>query len=173
MPGEGRPTQRGLVGRRVALHDVQLATKYAFPFVGADWAVPFIVLDVLGGRPQILASRAVLRGGEIRADAAEDDLRPIESLPVEGFARLAHFDPWWIFRGIGGVERRSIDAILRTNVAGTHALRGRRMKVHDLEFALDLSHLDAVVAKDDAFRVARLAPGDVDLLALRAPAKTL
>jgi len=91
MPGEGRPTQRGLVGRRIALRDVQLATKYAFPFVGADWAVPFIVLDVLGGRPQILASRAVLRGGEIRADAAEDDLRPIESLPVEGFARLAHF----------------------------------------------------------------------------------
>jgi hypothetical protein len=167
------PTQRGLVGRRLVLRDRDLATKYAFPFVDGDWAVPLVIVDLLGRPPRILRAPVAARDDGLRADAREADLRAIEDTPLEGFARLAHFDPWWIFRGIGGVSRPAIDAILRTNVAAAPSVAGMRMKVHDLEFAPDLARLEAVVAKDDAFRARRFRRGELDVLALRPPAKTL
>lgn len=173
MSNDPAATQRALVGRRLFLRDGSLLTKYAFPFVDKDWAVPFVTVDLQGGRPHLLTPPLALRDGSLHAEASVEELRPIESQRVERFADLVHLDPWWIFRGIGGVDRAWIEAILASNITGTLEHDSRRLKIHDLTFADGFARAEAIVAKDDTFRVVRLGRGDVDLLSLRPRAKTL
>ena len=93
------------------------------------------------------------------------------SVPLERFGELVHFDPWWSFRGIAGVERPWVDAVLASNLAGTFFHEGTTYKVHDLAFDPALKTLDALVAKDSLFRNVSLRKGDVDLLLLRPPVR--
>lgn len=167
MPHETGVRQRELVGRRLALADAELLTKYILPFVDASWHVPFLTVDRMGGPPQILAGPVSLEEGTIRTTARASDLRRIESIPQEDFATLVHFDPWWAFRGVSGVDRRWIEAVFTTNIARTFTHDHQRLKVHDVRFSSGLEKLEAVVTKDDRFRVVEFHPAEIDLLSLR------
>src|SRR6266545_2769770 len=108
-----------------------------------------------------------LEGDRLHASVRFADLRAVESIPVDRFAELAHFDPWWAFRGVSGVDRRWIEAIFSTNIARTFVRDHRTLKVHDLHFSEDLRTLEALVAKDDAFRPVEFHPREIDLRSLR------
>ncbi len=86
---------------------------------------------------------------------------------MDRFAQLVHFDPWWAFRGVSGVERRWIEAIFSTNIARTFVRDHRTLKVHDLRFSEDLRTLEALDAKDDAFRPVEFHAKEIDLRSLR------
>ena len=126
----------------------------------------------MGGPPRVLAGTMSIDSGRTRTPAHFRDLRPVESVPRDDFASLVHFDPWWAFRGVSGVDRPWIEAIFATNIARSFTHAHRHLKVHDLRFSGDVSKLDAVIAKDEAFRVVELHPADVDLLSLRKPPPT-
>jgi hypothetical protein len=160
--------QREIVGLRMAFEDVELDTKYTLPFVDASWHVPFVVLDLLGHPPRILEAEVHADGRRLQTPASTRALRPIESVPREDFADLVHFDPWWAFRGVSGVERPWIESIFRTNVARPFHHEGRTYKIHDLKFAPGMRKLDALIAKDEVFHPREFLPGDIDLLGLRA-----
>src|SRR2546430_14722789 len=83
MPHETGIQQRAIVGRRITFADSELVTKYTLPFVDASWKVPFIVLDLLGGPPRILAGPLHLDGTRLRTPEPRAALRPIESVPTE------------------------------------------------------------------------------------------
>jgi len=167
MPSEGHVSQRRLVGLRVRAIDADLATKYVFPFVDEDWRTAFVVLDVLGAAPRLHRAALRIEGERLVSDGRVDDLRPVETVPTAEFTRLTHFDPWWAFRGIGGVRTEWVRAIVATNLAGSFERGGVRYKVHDLVFDGGLSSLEALLAKDDAFRTATFSKDDIDLEALR------
>src|SRR6266699_3306820 len=99
--------QRSIVGRRLVLEDAEIITKYTFPFVDAEWRVPFTVVDRVGGPPRVLEGAIRVDGDRLHAPGRVADLRPVESIPADRFAELAHFDPWWAFRGVSGLDRRS------------------------------------------------------------------
>lgn len=159
--------QRDLVGRRLLLRDGEVETKYTLPFVDTTWRVPFVVFDRLGAPPRILRAKVRSDGRRLHTTASTHDLDPIESVPAADFASLAHFDPWWAFRGISGVERGWIEAILRTNIARPFHHEGRTYKIHDLRFGEGMERLEAIVAKDEGFHVQAFGPRDLDLLNLR------
>jgi hypothetical protein len=167
MPTEPGLRQRQVVGRQIAFADSELATKYTLPFVDATWEVPFVVLDLLGRPPQVLRAPIRSDGTRLHTSVPIGSLRPIESIPVSEYARLVHWDPWWAFRGVSGIDRMWIQAVFATNIA--HPLRhaGKTFKIHDLRFADDMTKLEAVIAKDDLFRPSEVRSGDIDLLALR------
>ncbi|MGQ0797377.1 MAG: hypothetical protein ACT4OI_05905 [Methanobacteriota archaeon] len=167
MPSDVRVAQRRLVGLDVQARDAELATKYVFPFVDADWRTAFVVLVVLGSAPRLHRGPLRFEGTRLVADVMARDLRPVEAVPVAEFAGLAHLDPWWAFRGIGGVLPGWVRAIVATNLAGSFDRGGARYEVHDLVFDGSLSRLEAVVAKDDAFRSATFSQRDINLAALR------
>ncbi len=95
------------------------------------------------------------------------DLRAVESISVDRFAGLVHFDPWWAFRGVSGVDRRWIEAIFSTNIARTFIHEHRNLKVHDLRFSDDLRTLEALLAKDEAFRTVEFRAREIDLRSIR------
>jgi len=167
MPSDRPITQRALVGRRLRLGDVEVVTKYVLPFVDADWRTPFVVVDVLGRGPRIHRGTIRVEGERLTSEGGAADLDLIETIPLDDFAGLAHFDPWWAFRGIGGVRGEWVRAIVATNLAGFFDHGATRYKVHDLVFDDALSRLEALVAKDDAFRAATFRKGDIDLIGLR------
>jgi hypothetical protein len=167
MPSEAGLTQRGLVGLRLTLRDASLPTKYVFPFIDASWAVEFCVVDRLGGGPRILPGPVVRDDRGLTSAASLEDLKSLGLLDAASFAELVHFDPWWVFKGIGGVPRASIDAIIASNLAGSFVRDATRLKVHDLVFDKAMARLEALIAKDDAFHTIRLERGGVDLRALR------
>jgi hypothetical protein len=169
---EARIRQRDIVGRRLLFADSELMTKYTLPFVDATWKVPFVVLDVLGRPPAILEDSIHLNGLRLRTNAPVRALRTIESMPVSAFSGFVHYDPWWAFRGVSGVNRTWVKAIFATNVARPFRHEGRTLKIHDLVFADGLRHLETVVAKDDYFRAETFGAGDLDLLALRSGTRT-
>ncbi len=169
MKAETLHTQRHLVGLRLQMADAELVTKYVFPFVDTDWKVPFVVVDAMTVGPRILHGDLELRSGGLHTKAPESQLEPITSVPVERFADVVHFDPWWAFRGIGGVPREWIDAVLASNLAGSFSHEGTNYKVHDFVFAASFGSLDALVAKDPVFETVSFVHGDLELLPLRPP----
>jgi hypothetical protein len=84
-----------------------------------------------------------------------------------------HYDPWWTFRGVSGVERKWVDAIFATNLAHPFRHQGRTFKVQDLVFSSRLDRLLEIDAKGGMFRSATFRPGDIDLLALRPTAQRM
>src|SRR6267143_1857918 len=88
--------------------------------------------------------------------------------PAFAFSGLVHYDPWWAFRGVSGVNRSWIEAIFATNIARPFRYANRTWKIHDLVFADGIGHLDSVVAKDEFFRAKTFGQRDLDLLRLRS-----
>ncbi len=168
MPRESGIRQRGIVGRRIAFADSELITKYTLPFMDATWRVAFVVLDLLGSPPRIVEATVHADGSRLRTPARTSELRRIESVPREHLDALAHYDPWWAFRGVAGIDRSWIETIFATNIARPFVQKGKTYKIHDLRFEDGLRRLEAVIAKDDVFRVMEFHPGDIDLLGLRS-----
>ena len=171
MRAEQLRTQRHLVGLRLRMADAELVTKYVFPFVDGTWSAAFTIVDAMAIGPRLFRGSLELVSGALVAKEAVSALEPLASVPVKEFEPVVHFDPWWVFRGIGGVDRERIDAILATNLAGTFNHEGTTYKVHDLEFDPSLRSLEAVVAKDPVFRPITFRKGDLDLLSLRKPVR--
>ncbi|HYS73177.1 MAG TPA: hypothetical protein VEO96_04235 [Thermoplasmata archaeon] len=159
--------QRSIVGRRLALEDAEIITKYTFPFVDAEWRVTFTVVDRIGGPPRVLEGAIRFDGDRLHAPSRVADLRPVESIPADRFAELAHFDPWWAFRGVSGVDRRWVETIFSTNIARTFVQEHRTLKVHDLRFSDDLRTLEVLLTKDDAFRTVEFHAREIDLRSRR------
>jgi len=177
MAAESGIRQRRIVGRRIAFADSELATKYTLPFVDATWKVPFIVLDVLGRPPQVLHAPIRSDGQRLHTPAPIGSLRPIESVPVSAYAALVHWDPWWAFRGVSGVDRTWIQAVFATNIAHPFRHGPKTFKIYDLRFGDDMTELEAIIAQDELFRTSEFRAGQIDLLSLRkkagrAPEKT-
>lgn len=159
--------QKGLVGLRLRLADAEFVTKYTFPFIDREWTVPFTVTDLLGAGPRLLRGPIQREGGVLRSDRTAAALAAVESVPMESFGALVHFDPWWDFRGVSGVRRACIEAILASNIARPFVRKGVVHKVYDLEFDDGLGRLNAIIAKDERFRPVALRSADVDLGSLR------
>ena len=170
--GEPGISERALVGRRVDFDDGEILAKYTLPFVDPSWHVPFTVLDRMGGPPRVHEGTIQCRGDRVHASGKMPALRSVESIRIDHFADLVHFDPWWAFRGVSGVDRHWIEAIFGTNIAGRFVHEGRELKVHDLLFSEDLRKLTFLIAKDDRFHVVEFAPGAIDLRGLRLPPRS-
>jgi len=160
-------TQRGLVGRRLRLVDGEVVTKYVFPFVDGEWRVPFAIVDILGRGPTVLAAPIEPEGADLRSAARLADLRSAPAIPLEAFLGLAHFDLWWVFRGIPELERPWVNAVISTNIAQPFTRDGVRYKIHDLAFPPGVRELTAVRVKDEVFHPREFRKGELDLLGLR------
>jgi len=160
-------TQRGLVGRRLRLVDGEVVTKYVFPFVDGEWRVPFAIVDILGRGPTVLAAPIEPEGADLRSAARLADLRSALTIPLEAFLGLAHFDLWWVFRGIPELERPWVNAVISTNIAQPFTRDGVRYKIHDLAFPPGVRELTAVRVKDEVFHPREFRKGELDLLGLR------
>lgn len=169
MKTESLSTQRRLVGRRLRMADVEVQTKYVFPFVDATWAVPFFVIDAMTYGPRLFRGELEVVPDGLRTAATSEKLEKISMVPASQFDTVVHFDPWWVFRGVAGVERDRINAILATNIAGTFNHEGTTYKVHDLVFESHLRSLEALLAKDPVFKTVAFHKSDVSLLQLRKP----
>ncbi len=171
MKAEPLETQRRLVGLRLRMADAEIVTKYVFPFVDSTWSIVFTVVDGMAVAPRVLRGSPELRSGVLIATEPSSALEPLTTVPVKDFEAVVHFDPWWAFRGVAGVDRERIDAVLATNIAGTFNHEGATYKLHDLGFDPALKSLDAVIAKDPVFRTVSFRKGDIDLLSLRKPVR--
>ena len=171
MKPEPGLSQRDIVSRKIVFADGEIETKYTLPFVDASWHVAFVVLDLLGRPPRILEGRLYSDGRQLRTPASVHALRAVETTPTEDFGSLVHFDPWWAFRGVSGVERPWIESILKTNIAHPFHLEGRTFKIHDLRFADGMDRLESLIAKDEMFHRREFRAGDIDLLGLRPTPK--
>lgn len=169
MKSEPTSTQRHLAGLRLHMADGDLATKYVFPFVDDSWKVVFTIVDAMSLGPRLYRGTLEFRGGALHSPEARSKLEPITALPLSALEPVVHFDPWWVFRGVSGIERSWVDAVLATNIAGDFNHEGSVYKLHDLVFDQGLGTLDDLVAKDPVFRTVTFARGDLSLLALRKP----
>ncbi len=172
MKAEVVPSQRRLVGLRLHVGSAEYVTKYVFPFVEDSWAVPFYVVDAMTLGPRILRGRLELRSGALHTLDADARLEPLTALPTARFSEVVHFDPWWAFKGIAGLERAWVEAVLASNVATTFNHEGFTYKIHDFAFDTSLQTLDTLVAKDPVFRTVSFRKGDLSLLGLRKPPRT-
>lgn len=171
MAAESGIRQRRIAGRRIAFADSELATKYTLPFVDATWKVPFVVLDVLGRPPQVLHAPIRSDGQRLHTPAPIGSLRPIESVPVSAYAALVHWDPWWAFRGVSGVDRTWIRAVFATNIAHSFRHAPKTFKIYDLRFSDDVTELEAVIAQDELFRTSEFRSGEIELFSLQEKAR--
>lgn len=169
MRRESAVTQRRLVGHRLHLEDAQLHTKYAFPFIDRDWSSPFALLDLMGASPRVLRVPIDPAHDGLHAKATVSELARIESVPLEDFEGLVHFDPWRVFRGVAGVDPAWVRAVLATNLVEPFAHERRRYRVEDLVFGAGLRAVTAVLSKDEAFHRREFHKGEIDLLRLRKP----
>lgn len=169
MKAEVLHTQRHLAGLRLHMADAEVVTKYVFPFVDEDWTIAFSVVDAMTYGPRIIQSPIELRGGALYSKEPTSKLERIPSMPLARFETVVHFDPWWAFRGVSGVERDWVGAILASNIAGTFNHEGATYKVHDLVFNPTMDSVDSLVAKDPVFRTVSFHRSDLDLLRLRHP----
>ncbi len=169
MKSETLASQRHLVGRRLSMADAEVHTKYVFPFVDEAWSVPFFIIDAMTYGPRMFRGELEVLPDGLRTSQPSEKLENLATVPVSTFASVVHFDPWWVFRGVVGVDRERINAILATNVAGTFNHEGTTYKVHDLVFDPHVHSLQSLVAKDPVFVTATFAKGDLDLLQLRKP----
>ncbi len=169
MRTEDPASQRHLVGRRLRMADVEVHTKYVFPFVDETWSVPFFLVDAMTYGPRLFRGELEILPDDLRSPQASEKLQSLAAVPVSTFDNVVHFDPWWVFRGIAGVDRERINAILATNIAGTFNREGTTYKVHDLVYDAHARSLRALVAKDPVFKTVTFAKGDLGLLQLRKP----
>jgi len=167
MRPEGGVRQRGLVDRRIVFLDEELAASYVFPFVDRRWRVPFVVLALSAGAPLVLDGPLRVDQFRFRTALRTNDLRRIESIPLEDLEQLVHYDPWWMFRRVSGIGRASIEAVFATNIATPFRYGGRTHKVRDLIFSAELDRLEEIEARVGLFRSVTFHPGDVELLSLR------
>jgi hypothetical protein len=162
-------TQRHLTGKRIQMADTEVLARYVFPFVDDAWSVPFYVIDAMTYGPRLFRGSLEIRAGGLHTPEPSSKLERVTALPTARFEEVVHFDPWWVFRGIAGIERAWIDAVLATNIAGTFNHDGTTYKLHDLEFDTGLRTLESLVAKDPLFRTGTFRKGDLGLLELRKP----
>ncbi len=157
-------TQRHLVNRRLRVAGGEIVTKYVFPFWDGEWRLAFFIVDRLGQRPAILLPPIHEdKDQRLASSANEVDVRELASVDTSAFRHLYHYDPWWVFRGMGGGVDAWTQAIVPSNIAKTFPLEGRRWKVHDVEIASDGARVRAIVAKDEAFRRREFTAADLDL----------
>ncbi len=168
MPIEGAVRQRGLVDRRIVFADSERAASHVFPFVDRRWRVPFVVVNFSEGRPMVLDAPFRPDRFRFRTALRIGDLRRIESVSLQDFDELVHFDPWWVFRRVSGVDRAWVDAVFATNIAAPFRHGGRRYKIRDLVFSPALDRIEEIEAKRALFRTFTFHPGDIELLALRS-----
>jgi len=171
MRPEGRVRQRGLLDRRFVFSDAERDVSYVFPFVDRRWRVPFVIMDLSVGAPLVLDGPFRVDQFRFRTALRSNDLRRVESIPIEELGQLVHYDPWWVFRRVTGVNRRWIEAVFATNIAAPFRQGGRMHKVRDLIFSAELDRLEEIEARAGLFRAVTFHPGDVELLSLR-PAPT-
>ena len=167
MRPEGGVRQRGLVDRRIVFSDAERDVSYVFPFVDRRWRVPFVIVDLGVGAPLVLDGPFRVDQFRFRTALRSNDLRRIESIPIEELGQFVHYDPWWVFRRVTGVDRRWIEAVFATNIAVPFRHGGRMHKVRDLIFSTELDRLEEIEAKAGLFRAVTFHPGDVELLNLR------
>lgn len=149
--------------------DAEVHTKYVFPFVDESWSVPFFLVDAMTYGPRMFRGELEILADGLRTPQSSEKLESLAAVPVSTFDSVVHFDPWWVFRGIAGVDRGRINAILATNIAGTFNHEGTTYKIHDLVFDAHARSLQALVAKDPVFKTRTFAKGDLGLLQLRRP----
>ncbi len=157
-------TQRCLVNRRVRTSDGEVLTKYVFPFWDREWKVVLTLLDRFGAPPEIL--RASIHLGardELATHAKSSDATPLAAVEPAIFREVFHYDPWRVFRGIGGLPQELMDAVLLTNIVHPFQAGKTLFKVHDVEFEPMGEKVKAIVAKDSLFKVRRFAPGELNL----------
>jgi len=167
MRPEGGVRQRGLVDRRVVFSDAERAVSYVFPFVDRRWRVPFVIVNLSTDAPLVLDGPFRIDQFRFRTALRSNDLRRIESIPLEDLEQLVHYDPWWVFRQVSGVGRAWIEAVFATNIAAPFRHGGRTHKVRDLIFSAELDRLEEIEARAGLFRAVTFHPGDVELLSLR------
>jgi len=166
LPDQG-VRQRGLVDRRIVFADAEHTADYVFPFIDRRWRVAFLVLDLSMGPPWILDGPFRVDQFRFRTPLRTSDLRRIESVPLDELAKLVHYDPWWVFRRVSGVDRAWIEAVLATNVAAPFHHAGMTYKVRDIVFSAELDRLQEIEAKRGPFSTMTFHPGDIELLSLR------
>jgi len=167
MRPEGGARQRGLVDRRIVFSDAERDVSYVFPFVDRRWRVPFVVVALSVGAPLVLDGPFRVDQFRFRTALRANDLRRIESIPLEDLEQLVHYDPWWVFRRVSGVARAWIEAVFATNIAAPFLHRGRTHKVRDLIFSAELDRLEEIEARAGLFQRVTFHPGDIELLTLR------
>ncbi len=167
MRPDGGVGQRGLVDRRIVFADSERAVRHVFPFVDRRWRVPFVVVDLSMGAPLVLDSPFRLDQFRFRTALSTSDLRRIESVSLEDLEQLVHYDPWWVFRRVSGVDRAWIEAVIATNIAAPFRHGGRTHKIRDLVFSAELDRLEEIEARAGLFRAVTFRPGDVELLTLQ------
>src|SRR5437899_3469919 len=168
MLPEAGVRQRGLVDRRIVFADAERTADYMFPFIDRRWRVPFIVVDLSMGPPWVLDGPIRVDQYRFRTPLRTSDLRRIESVPLDELAKLVHYDPWWVFRRVSGVDRAWIEAVFAANIPTPFRHGGTTHRVRDLVFSANLDRLAAVEAKRGAFHAVTIHPGDIELLALRS-----
>lgn len=167
------PRQRSLVNRRVRFRDGVLEAKYVFPFWDSTWTVRFILIDIIGGTgPRVARTPMTFDGSGLHADALAGEARPLTTMMPDEFHGTYHFDPWWVFRGMGGVADRYRSVVLPTNIARPFRFEGSEMKVHDVEFGPQLTAAVRIEAKDPLYRLKTLEKGTFDLEGAFGPTVT-
>lgn len=169
MKAEILATQRRFAGRRLQMADAEVHTKYVFPFVNDAWSVSFFVIDAMSYGPRVFRGDLEVRPDGLHTSQPSAKLEKVSSIPTSTYGELVHFDPWWVFRGVSGLEREWIDAVLASNIAGTFNHEGTAFKLHDLSFDSHVKSLEGIVAKDPMFRTTTFGKGDLGLLQLRKP----
>ena len=164
LRGEGdvELTQRSLVNRRVRLTDGDVLTKYVFPFWDREWNVALTLLDRFGSPPSILHLPASVEQDHVRIPARLRDQEPVERWKPEQLRHLFHYDPWWVFRGIGGVPDSVKRAVHPTNISKPFTLHKHHWKVHDVAFDPG-GRVNAIVAKNEVFLRRDFTAADLDL----------
>ncbi len=145
--------------------------RYIFPFVDRRWRVPFVVVDFLEVPPKILEGPFRLDNYRYRTTMRISQLRPVESVTIEELRALVHYDPWWVFRWVSGVESEWVEAVFATNLARPFRHDGRTLKIQDLVFSSQLDRLVEIDARGGMLRSVTFHPGEIDLLALRPTPK--
>lgn len=171
MPPDDGVRQRGLVDRPLVFGGEERLTRYVFPFVDRRWRVPFVVVDFPDSPPKLIEGPFRFDRFRYRTPTRVSELRSIESVALDDFRSLIHFDPWWVFRGVSGVASAWAQAVFATNIAHPFQHAGRTYKIQDLVFSQLLDRLDGIDAKGGMFRSVTFRPGDLDLLALRPAPK--
>ncbi len=165
------PRQRSLANRKVRFRDGVLDAKYVFPFWDKTWMVRFILIDVLGGTgPRVVRGAMTVDPSGVHADALSSAALPLAAVSPEEFHGRYHYDPWWVFRGIGSTGDAYRGAVLPTNIARPFRFEGANMKVHDVEFGPRLDTVVRIDAKDPLYRSKSLEKGAFDLEKAFGPA---
>lgn len=157
-------TQRWLVNRRVRTADGEILTKYVFLFWDREWKVILTLLDRFGAPPAILPGPVHPDGkGHVATPIRHTDVRSLAEVEPGTFSGLYHFDPWRVFRGIGGVDDPMKQAVQATNIARPFKLEKHHWKVHDVDFEFSGERVRAIIAKDEIFQRRDFTPEELDL----------